>query len=738
MTVAPARIAADSAAIQPAASGAAAADDVVLSLQGIGKAYYLYDRPRDRLKQLVLGRWGRNYGQEFWALREVSLELRRGQTLGVIGRNGSGKSTLLQIISGVLQPTRGTVRVKGRVAAMLELGSGFNPEYSGRENVLLNGAILGIGRADIEKRYEQIVAFADIGDFIRRPVKTYSTGMYMRLAFAVATSVNPDLLLIDEVLAVGDVFFRQKCYRRLDALRESGTAIVLVSHAMTEVEQFCRRGLLLHYGDVLMEGSAVEVVKRYYLIEQEDRAAAVVPPSGDAPLAAASPHPDDQQAARQHLWPDASKALDISHATVIDNGWAKCTGLWLCNAAGEPAQVFQQSETAVFYTEFELLRDIEVPIGGVVITNDKGATVHGKSTLEYGSYVPRLIKAGTRVRFRQEIMLDVAIGEYTFEVGLATMSAQDYDRRAQMPHIELHGTNIRLCHLPDVNRLAVIFRRNPWPVQLLHHGIANLPGHCEVSLFTPQHAAPPAKAPREPDAATDAPPIFHVTHWKAGSQWIYKILAACAPERIVPPQLGNLHVFAGTHAGKIYPTVYMARDEFLRILPKNGRYFVVIRDLRDTLVSAYFSFKHTHKLLRDDMAQWRQVLNSVDQEEGMLRLMDQWLPLAARIQESWVESGEQVIRYADLLEHDEDILQRVLIEQCGLDVPREKLRAAVVANRFENLTGRPRGQEDLTSHERRGVAGDWRNHFTDRLKRLFKVRYGGLLIVSGVEKDLNW
>src|SRR5262249_37626888 len=201
-------------------------DDVVVAVCNVGKMYRLYDRPQDRLKHQLLGRFGKSFGREFWALRDVSFEVRRGEVLGIIGCNGSGKSTLLQILAGVLQPTTGEARVKGRVAALLELGSGFNLEYTGRDNIFMNGRILDIPQAEMAKRFEEIVAFADIGAFIDQPVKTYSSGMFVRLAFAVTISVDADVLLIDEALAVGDVFFRQKCYQRLERLREQGVAMV--------------------------------------------------------------------------------------------------------------------------------------------------------------------------------------------------------------------------------------------------------------------------------------------------------------------------------------------------------------------------------------------------------------------------------------------------------------------------------------------------------------------------------
>ncbi len=462
----------------------AASNDIVVSFEAVSKAYTLFRRPIDRLKQQLLGSWGQNYGQEFWALRDISFEVRRGQTLGVIGRNGSGKSTLLQLIAGTLRPTSGRVQMRGRVAAMLELGSGFNPEYSGRDNVLLSGAIAGVSRVQMEKRFDAIAAFADIGEFIDRPVKTYSAGMFMRLAFAVATSIEADLLLIDEVLAVGDIFFRQKCYQRLEAMREAGTAIVLVSHAMTEVEQFCRRGILLNHGGMVFSGDAVEAVKRYYLLEQNERIS-------ETSVAASklSILPNDQQRTLiDESWPAISSMINVAEVAQVTNGWATCTGVWLCDQSGKPTFVFEQGQTACFYYEFELTRDIEIPIGGVVIQNDKGITVHGKSSLEHDSSVPQLVKAETRLRFHQEIALELAPGEYTIEVGLATISSASFTQRAILSHVDLNSTIIRLCHLPGVAKFAVVTRRNAIPVQLLHHGIANLPGLCKVSLIEPREA----------------------------------------------------------------------------------------------------------------------------------------------------------------------------------------------------------------------------------------------------------
>jgi lipopolysaccharide transport system ATP-binding protein len=455
--------------------------EVAVSVCGLGKMYRIYDHPQDRLKQMLFARFGKSYGHEFWGLRDVSFEVHRGERFGIIGRNGSGKSTLLQIIAGTLAPSEGQVRINGRVAALLELGSGFNPEFSGRENVFLNGSILGLSPQQLESRFDEIASFADIGEFIDQPVKLYSSGMFVRLAFAVTTSVDADVLLIDEALAVGDVFFRQKCYRRLEALRDRGVSILLVSHAMADIEQFCQRVLLLNRGNAVFQGAASEAVKRYYLIEQQDYTPAPVQRSKQALPFQTGPSP----AEREYSWPPPKAFLDISGASQISNDWASCTGVALCNTEGQPCRVFEQGETASFFFEFELLQDIEVPIGGVVIQSDKGVTVHGKSTLEYGSEVPCGVARGTRLRFRQDITLEIAIGEYTFLVGLAAISGHDFERRRLYSHPDLHTKIIRLCHLPAVGQFAVVFRRNGAPVQLLHHGVANLPGDCELIVEFP-------------------------------------------------------------------------------------------------------------------------------------------------------------------------------------------------------------------------------------------------------------
>ncbi|MGL5081239.1 MAG: ABC transporter ATP-binding protein [Microcoleaceae cyanobacterium] len=235
--------------------------ELAITVNTVSKCFKRYRHPVDRLKEIF---WPhRQRAETFWALREINLQIFRGQTLGIVGRNGSGKSTLLQIIAGTLTPTSGYVQTNGRISALLELGSGFNPEFTGRQNVFFNGQLLGLTQSEIEAKYDDIVAFADIGDFIDQPVKTYSSGMYVRLGFAVATSVNPDILIVDEALSVGDEAFQRKCFSRIHDLQDRGGTILFVSHAATSVTQLCDSAILMDRGEILLEHTPRMIISKY-------------------------------------------------------------------------------------------------------------------------------------------------------------------------------------------------------------------------------------------------------------------------------------------------------------------------------------------------------------------------------------------------------------------------------------------------------------------------------------------
>lgn len=263
-------------------------DEVAIRAEGLSKVYSMYDRPLDRLKQRFMG--GRKqYGRLFTALEGVSFSLPRGQVLGLIGNNGAGKSTLLQIVCGTLSPTAGSLTVNGRVAALLELGAGFNSEFSGRENIFLNAAVIGLSRDEINARYDEIVSFSGIGDFIEQPVKTYSSGMYVRLAFSIATAVDPDILVIDEALSVGDGAFARKSFDRIMALRERGTTILFCSHSMYQIEAICDQALWLERGQMMLLDTPSRVVKAYGQSQDSSLSSSVAVASGAHGEAGAQP-----------------------------------------------------------------------------------------------------------------------------------------------------------------------------------------------------------------------------------------------------------------------------------------------------------------------------------------------------------------------------------------------------------------------------------------------------------------
>ncbi len=457
-------------------SDAALAAAPVIAARNVSKMYELYARPQDRLRQLLLP-GGRPLYREHWALRDISFEVGPGEAFGIIGKNGAGKSTLLQILAGVLEPTGGEVVLPERTTALLELGSGFKPEFTGRQNVYVNAAVLGIQRATVEARMDDIAAFADIGPHFDQPVKTYSSGMFLRLAFAVTTSLEPEVLIIDEALAVGDVFFRQKCYQRLEGLLARGTVVVLVSHAMNDVAQFCHRALLIERGRVAFLGDAAAAVKRYMVGDGGGYAPKTL---GDAARDLDLPAED----ADEGFWPAPEAFLDLSAVAAAENDWARCTHVAVCDASGHACRAFEQGETVSIFCRYAVAHDLEVAVAGVELVNDKRVIVFGKNTLQFDCDPPTVTPAGTSLRVRFDVTLDLAPGEYTFNLGFSALGASDFDRRASLTHQELESRITVISILTRAGDFMVTFRsRDTRPVQLTHHGIANLPGQAAMRLY---------------------------------------------------------------------------------------------------------------------------------------------------------------------------------------------------------------------------------------------------------------
>jgi ABC-type polysaccharide/polyol phosphate transport system ATPase subunit len=338
-----------------------------VEFQNVSKSYAIYDSPGDRLKELLSPRRAKRH-KDFWALRDVSFEVRRGETFCVVGENGSGKSTLLQIVAGILQPSSGQVAVNGRVSALLELGAGFNPEFSGRDNVYLNGSILGLTTRQIDERYQDIESFAEIGEFINQPVKTYSSGMVVRLAFAVAINVDPDILLVDEALAVGDIYFRQRCMRKVHELRARGVTILFVSHAIADVKAIGDRALWLEHGQLMDVGPTERVVAKYLAAMVEKDSTYRKAHTGENRLPAAPVRA-----------PEIVETIpNIDHR--YGDGRAEVIGIAVLSEEGWPLPLLEPASRAVVRISVRAKEHVPLPVVGFMLRNQLGMDFAGTNT----------------------------------------------------------------------------------------------------------------------------------------------------------------------------------------------------------------------------------------------------------------------------------------------------------------------------------------------------------------------
>ena len=353
-----------------------------VEFQGVSKSYAIYAAPGDRLKELLsLNRVKRH--QDFWALHDVSFEVKRGETFCIVGVNGSGKSTLLLMVAGILYPTSGTVGIDGRVSALLELGAGFNPEFSGRDNVYLNGSILGLTTRQIDQRYRDIAAFAEIGSFIDQPVKTYSSGMVVRLAFAVAINVDPEILLVDEALAVGDIYFRQRCMRKVHELRQRGITILFVSHAVSDVKAIGDRVLWLDRGRMIDVGEPDRVVSKY--------------------LAAMTEKDSTYLKMKSAADPQARRSGPVRAPEIVDtipnidhrfgDGRAEIMGIAVLDEQGRNLPLLEPSSRIVVRISVRATAGVALPIVGFMLRNQLGMDFSGTNTAREG-YELAALQAG--------------------------------------------------------------------------------------------------------------------------------------------------------------------------------------------------------------------------------------------------------------------------------------------------------------------------------------------------------
>ncbi len=448
--------------------------ETAVSIRNLNKTYKIYDTPGQRFKSLL---FKKNLGRDFVALDGITVDIKKGEAFAIVGKNGSGKSTMLQILAGILKPTSGEVQINGRIAALLELGSGFNPESTGYDNIYMNAAILGLNKEEIEKKVQDIIAFADIGDHLYEPVKTYSSGMYIRLGFAVAINVDADILLVDEALAVGDVFFRQKCYTRLNELKAKGTTIILVTHNMSEVEQFCDRAMLLQSGKQISVGRSQEVVKEYYL---EDQAVTVRHEKKSNDLGVEK---NQDSLTFESGWKiQEEEFYDLSLSQEVSNGKASFGKIGLFDAEGKSRRAFTQGEYGYFYIELDILHDIEIPVTGIILYNQRNTIVHGKDTSQTYTKLPDNVKKGTKLAYLQKIKFDIAEGEYSFEVGFTQMFKEGYDQRSYLAQEVINERMERVCLRNNVGSFSIMQKQIGTPTKMGFHGDCDLPGETELVI----------------------------------------------------------------------------------------------------------------------------------------------------------------------------------------------------------------------------------------------------------------
>lgn len=445
----------------------------VVSAKNLCKSYWLYSSVFRRVMGCFMSP-ERTGATSLKALSGLTFDVYPGEALALIGKNGAGKSTALQILAGILQPTEGEYIVRGRMSALLELGSGFNPEFTGRENIAIAGALAGLTREEIASQERFIVEFADIGQYIDQPVKYYSSGMFLRLAFAVAIAGEPDLLIVDEALAVGDIFFRQKCYARLREMRERGTAVLLVTHSMGDVTEFCDKAVLLENGRQVYVGDPVEATMQYYFkiqgFQHEKIPDSALKDVGEKIVSA--------PASTGYPWPklkDFFINLDLS-LQVHNASGASLLRYCLTDENDVPTTTFIQNSIMRLYSEFRVDFPVEIPSSAVTIWNDKGTAIFSKGTSMYDLCPYPTITEPSKVYSLHEIKLDVACGEYTVSHSLGCVLASDFFAQREIWGYEEWLENAsKLVNSQQLTIMNVILPQRRAPSRIQGYGIVSLP-----------------------------------------------------------------------------------------------------------------------------------------------------------------------------------------------------------------------------------------------------------------------
>lgn len=459
----------------------AADKEILLSLENVSKSYRLWHRPHDRF---LYGLWNQvptffpkairefaerrkaKLGTEVFGLSEVTLSIKKGESVGIIGVNGSGKSTLLQLIAGVLQPTTGNIQIKAkRVTALLELGSGFDPNFTGRENVLLHGSLLGLTEEENLARLPEVLAFSEIGNYFDNPVKTYSSGMVMRLAFASSITVRADLLIVDEALSVGDVFFQQRCYHKIRDLVKSGVTILLVSHDMRSVGEFCEEALLLDKGHVSFFGDTIQAINQYYTVSR----AYLRSDSSSGPSPKESAGQTISHSGIHQLEPIPEECVLPRH-----DGAATFLGFALLDQDGVATNYFRQGDWLRLIFEVGVASDLENVSPGINIRDDRGTFLHGKYEFQMDPMKLRTCKKGDVFRVSYAVRLDMTAGYYTLSLAMLSIPAETI-QNGKLSFADFDQHHLNVCSTAPIASFTVSFNPNRFGSDFTHFGTFDLP-----------------------------------------------------------------------------------------------------------------------------------------------------------------------------------------------------------------------------------------------------------------------
>lgn len=459
--------------------------EVVLKVENLSKRYKIYRNSIDRLKEwLFLGK--RSYHRDFWALRGISFVLHKGEFLAIIGPNGAGKSTLLKAITGVLEPTTGNYQTSGKVLSLLELSGGMDNDLTGQENVIRTMKLMGVSDGYIRERMDQIAEFSELGDFFERPLYMYSTGMRVRLAFSMFAFLGCDLMILDEVLAVGDIFFKQKCYARLEELIRENTSVILVTHSMNVVRHYSNRAIVLNQGQMVFQGDVNESIQKYFQIKASssgrprpdyafvDEDEISLPEAGSDVV-----RPSHDQGID---WPAANAFEVTPFPKKASSERAELTSLALCDTNGNPCQSFSQGGVVSFYYEYHVKENMGVPVAAIEIWDQYNILIHGRNSLQYGAQVPLRVRKGERIRFRHDLKLMIAPGKYIFNLRLFTLHPEDFAQIKYLSPGEIREKLILMVSVKPAGMIEII--RDPHS-QILgsHSGMCSLPGHLDAQVI---------------------------------------------------------------------------------------------------------------------------------------------------------------------------------------------------------------------------------------------------------------